>query len=91
MRNKKKSIENLKALLIKNNEFIERIIVSEGFMQEVIKYPNLISIDVYFDEDFGDIPLMEGIPITESETIQKNAVLELKNGEFIIITLEGDK
>lgn len=88
MGKKKKSLTNLKSLLIKNNEFIERIIVSESFMKEVVQYPDLIRIDVYFDEEFGNIPLMEGIPIAESETIQKNAILELKNGEYIIITLE---
>ncbi len=88
MGKKKKSLTNLKSFLIKNNEFIERIIVSESFMKEVVQYPDLIRIDVYFDEEFGNIPLMEGIPIAESETIQKNAILELKNGEYIIITLE---
>lgn len=88
MRKNKKAVENLKILLAKNNEFIDRIIVSESFMQEIIKYPAIITIDVYFDEEFGNIPLMDGIPIAESQTIQKNAVLELKNGEFIVITLE---
>lgn len=83
-----KSISNLRTILINNSDSIERIIVSESFMQEVVQHPDLIQIDVYFDEEFGNIPLMLGIPIVESETMTKNAVLEMKNGEYGIIKLQ---
>lgn len=81
-------MNNLRNILINNFDAIERIIVSESFMQEVIQHPDLIQIDVYFDEEFGNIPLMLGIPIEESETMTKNAVLEMKNGEYGIIKLQ---
>ena len=84
---KLKTINNLRSILINNFDFIERIIVSEAFMQEIVQYPDLIQIDVYFDEELGNVPLMLGIPIVESQTMTKNAVLEMKNEEYIIINL----
>jgi len=85
---KLKAINNLRSIMINNSDSIDRIIVSEAFMREVVQYPELIQIDVYFDDEFGNIPLMLGIPIVESQTITKNAILELKNGEFAIINLQ---
>lgn len=83
-----KAANNLRSILINNSDDIERIIVSEAFMRKVVQYPDIIQIDVYFDEEYGNIPLMLGIPIVESETITKNAILEMKNGEYGIIKLE---
>lgn len=86
-----KSMMNLRTILVNNNDDIERIIVSNDFMCKIAEHTDIITIDVDFNEERGYMPFMVGIPIVESQTIKKNAILEMKNGEYVVLKMEEDE
>jgi hypothetical protein len=70
-------------LVEKNKDQIFKIIVSEAFIQTISKCLDEVEIEKSEIED-GEVWTLWGIPLQESLQI-KGAVLEMKDGEFIVI------
>ncbi len=88
MKNEKKSIQNIKYILNKNRDNIKQIVTSAAFVSLLNTYPDIIYLHIIENEETGDVLEIEAIPAILSEAITKNAILEMKNGESIIIKLE---
>lgn len=94
-------IKKLGALLNKNRSNIKKVVVSESLMQQLSKFPGDVEIESkiiertgrhdFIDhhktyEDEEEVWFLFGIEAEMSSLIKKGAVLEMKNGEFIILS-----
>jgi len=78
--NTKKFINNLQLLLSKNKDHISRIVVSLDFMEKLAKFPQFLKISEIDDDWF-----LFDVPLKESNVLNSGAILEMKNGEFIVL------
>ena len=88
MKNEKKSVQNIKYILNKNRDNIKQIVASVSFITLLNTYPDIIYLNITENEETGDTLEIEAIPTVVSQTITKNAIIEMKNGESIIFSLE---
>jgi hypothetical protein len=78
-----KNVRKLRLLVEKNKDQILRIIVSEPFIKTISACLDEVEIEK-IETDEGDVWTLWGVPLQESLQL-KGAVLETKDGEFVVI------
>lgn len=89
--NLKKSVKNLKTIIINNKKYIKQIILSESFVDDLHNVPKFVEIDVKKTEKKdagGDLSTEEnwfifGVPAIISIFVKSGCIIELLNGEVI--------
>jgi hypothetical protein len=100
MNKKRKNLLKIKTLIEKNKDFIGRIVVSEEFLQLLQDVADMVDIQTKRlkmsmehefngienkSEDYIDVTFLYGVPCDISTYIVKGAILEMKNGEHIVL------
>lgn len=84
----KKKIKNVKkigALIIKNQDFIKDILVSELFLKQLMDVANFVEVElVENDEQEENLYLFEK-PVNLSNFINEGCILVLKNEEYVVL------
>ena len=84
-----KSIENAIDIIKTNSDFIDRILVSEDFMLKLIPYSGKIKIESktirISESDLAEQFYLFDIPLIYSNILLKDAIMEMKSGESVIL------
>mgnify|MGYP001201143496 CR=1 FL=1 len=94
-------IKKLKSLLKKNAENVKKIVVSEILMKQLAQFPGEVEIESKMIEKFSqhdfidhhktyedeeEVWFLFGIEAEMSSLITRGAVLEMKDGQFVILS-----
>ena len=86
----KKAVKNFKIMLEKNQPYIDRIVLSEELIDTLYRNPELVEIDqiketINEEGDETEVWYLFGIPAVMSIYVLRGCILEMRNGEFVVI------
>jgi len=96
----RKNVNNLREIVDKNFVKINRLIVSYDFMTNLQEAADLIDISSSIEKDErqhdfqevhstwteeNEIFFLWGVPLTFSNTLAKNAIMEMKDGNNVVV------